>query len=624
MSFLSGIKNFIKTEILGVQETDTKNQVAAKKDTTPVIECETEAPVDKLEKKNTKNSVQSVKTQKGMSRKAMEATIENTPSEHIDIKKMLRKGLIERVTGMTKDDFDKLTPQQKNRVVMAIKTSVEKFDELQEQGKISKKADLEEIVTSFAQILAEALNNGEVKNAKEFEKAMGDVFDNFGKDFEKKSRKEQRRIIKEHRLAEDKKMRAEIAKIDKNLSKEERAAEEAKIRNKYGHIRKGRFVDITAQCDSKTAVNSLVILDSKDLQYGAKTVLATRCNAEERTATADYAEYSVTKNIIADYKEIGDDVNGDVLEGYTQTFMEQKSANAVKAYQTDYVKDRDNYETALAKQKRGEALTADEQALLDTMKPDYYTATAKGIGSGALNNVNMTNDEKAEFISDWQADAKKYSDYKEVTQGVNKQLETNPELKEIKEKVVEYNQKRENNVVKENANKPVETKTPEHKTVAFQNSFAESRKYVSGIEKTHNVLKTETKTVTKMKSEKNTEKQEKYSKLNNNTMVIAANIKEEGMHKAIKKYGADAIKVIIDNPSFKHLRSNLTTIIRSYDLKSLIDLTATCSDSSFVFICEVVNKDFVTKLKENREHTKGLCFAAEKQVQDIEGKYETV
>lgn len=621
MSFLSGIKNFIKTEILGVQETDTKNQVAAKKDTTPVIECETEAPVDKLEKKNTKNSVQSVKTQKGMSRKAMEATIENTPSEHIDIKKMLRKGLIERVTGMTKDDFDKLTPQQKNRVVMAIKTSVEKFDELQEQGKISKKADIEEIVTSFAQILAESLNSGEFKTPQEFEKAMGDFTENFGKDFDKKSSKEQRRIIKAHRLADEKQMRAELDEV-KNLPKSERVAAEIKIRNRHNHIRKGRFVDITAQCDSKTAVNSLVILDSKDLQYGAKMVLATRCNAEERTATADYAEYSVTKNIIADYKEIGDEVNSEVLEGYTQTFMEQKSANAVKAYQTDYVKDRDNYEAALAKQKRGEALTAEEQALLDTMKPDYYTATAKGIGSGALNNVNMTNDEKAEFISNWQADAKKYSDYKEVTQGVNKQLETNPELKEIKEKVVEYNQKRENNVVKENTNKPVETKTPEHKTVAFQNSFAESRKYVSGIEKQS--IKSEAKINSKVENKEVTTVQKEASTLNNNSLVIAANIKEEGIHKAIKKYGADAIKVIIDNPSFKHLRSNLTTIIRSYDLKSLIDLTATCSDSSFVFICEVVNKDFITKLKENREHTKGLCFAAERQVQDIEGKYETV
>lgn len=621
MSFLSGIKNFIKTEILGVQETDTKNQVAAKKDTTPVIECETEAPVDKLEKKNTKNSVQSVKTQKGMSRKAMEATIENTPSEHIDIKKMLRKGLIERVTGMTKDDFDKLTPQQKNRVVMAIKTSVEKFDELQEQGKISKKADIEEIVTSFAQILAESLNSGEFKTPQEFEKAMGDFTENFGKDFDKKSSKEQRRIIKAHRLADEKQMRAELDEV-KNLPKSERVAAEIKIRNRHNHIRKGRFVDITAQCDSKTAVNSLVILDSKDLQYGAKTVLATRCNAEERTATADYAEYSVTKNIIADYKEIGDEVNSEVLEGYTQTFMEQKSANAVKAYQTDYVKDRDNYEAVLAKQKRGEALTAEEQALLDTMKPDYYTATAKGIGSGALNNVNMTNDEKAEFISNWQADAKKYSDYKEVTQGVNKQLETNPELKEIKEKVVEYNQKRENNVVKENTNKPVETKTPEHKTVAFQNSFAESRKYVSGIEKQS--IKSEAKINSKVENKEVTTVQKEASTLNNNSLVIAANIKEEGIHKAIKKYGADAIKVIIDNPSFKHLRSNLTTIIRSYDLKSLIDLTATCSDSSFVFICEVVNKDFITKLKENREHTKGLCFAAERQVQDIEGKYETV
>ena len=81
-------------------------------------------------------------------------------------------------------------------------------------------------------------------------------------------------------------------------------------------------------------------------------------------------------------------------------------------------------------------------------------------------------------------------------------------------------------------------------------------------------------------------------------------------------------------------REELVKLLKSYEdilsiqmvdyLKSLIDLTATCSDSSFVFICEVVNKDFITKLKENREHTKGLCFAAEKQVQDIEGKYETV
>lgn len=42
MSFLSGIKNFIKTEILGIEEINTETQNVQKKDNTPVIECETE------------------------------------------------------------------------------------------------------------------------------------------------------------------------------------------------------------------------------------------------------------------------------------------------------------------------------------------------------------------------------------------------------------------------------------------------------------------------------------------------------------------------------------------------------------------------------------------------------
>ena len=30
------------------------------------------------------------------------------------------------------------------------------------------------------------------------------------------------------------------------------------------------------------------------------------------------------------------------------------------------------------------------------------------------------------------------------------------------------------------------------------------------------------------------------------------------------------------------------------------------------------------KLKENREHTKGLCYAADKQVKNIEGEYANI
>lgn len=623
MSFLSGIKNFIKTEILGVKESDTNTKVGNKKVPNAVIECKTEAPVDKLEKKSTQTT-QSNQPQKGMSRKAMESTIENTPSEHINIKKMLKNGLIEKVTGMTKADFEKLTPQQKNQIVTAIKTSVIKFDELIKEGKFSNKANPEEIVTTFAQILSEALNSGDFKDVKDFEKEMGDVAKEFGKDFDKKSRKEQRRILKEHRLADEKQMLAELNDA-KKLPKAKRIAAEARIRRRHMHLRRGRFVDITAQYDSKTAVHSLVILDSKDMQYGAKTILATRCDAIEKTKTADYVTFSVTKDLISDFKEVGDEVKSEALEGCTQTFMEQKSAGAVKAFQADYIKDRDMYEAALAKQKRGEALTSEEKALLSSMRPEYYTATAKGIGSGAINNVNMTNDEKAEFITKWDNDAKKYSDYKTVTEPVRKQLDTNPDLKDVKNKIESIRKEQEN----------LATKTKNNELKTNQRNYNEKNRYNAQAGVT-NVIENQSETEKKSKKSNvsvdkkqnnNSVKennQDKIKTMNANTTVISKEIETEGVHKALNRYGSEAVKVIIDNPMYKHLRSTLITELRSYDLKSLQKISSSCSDSAFVFICSIVNKDFIVKLKETREHTKGLCFNAEKQIQNIEGKYETV
>ncbi len=623
MSFLSGIKNFIKTEILGVKETDTNTQVGNKKAPNAVIECETEAPVDKLEKKSTQ-ATQSNQTQKGMSRKAMEATIENTPSEHINIKKMLKNGLIEKVTGMTKADFEKLTPQQKNQIVTAIKTSVIKFDELIKEGKFSNKANPEEIVTTFAQILSEALKSGDFKDVKDFEKEMGDVTKEFGKDFDKKSRKEQRCILKEHRLADEQQMLAELNDA-KKLPKAKRIAAEARIRRRHMHLRRGRFVDITAQYDSKTAVHSLVILNSKDMQYGAKTILATRCDAIEKTKTADYVTFSVTKDLISDFKEVGDEVKSESLEGCTQTFMEQKSAGAVKAFQADYIKDRDMYEAALAKQKRGEALTSEEKALLSSMRPEYYTATAKGIGAGAINNVNMTNDEKAEFITKWDNDAKKYSDYKTVTEPVRKQLDTNPDLKDVKNKI-ESIRKEQENLATKTKNNELKTNQRNYNEKSCYNAQAGVTNVIENQSETEKKSKKSNVSVDKKQNNNSVKEnnQDKIKTMNANTTVISKEIETEGVHKALNKYGSEAVKVIIDNPMYKHLRSTLIIELRSYDLKSLQKISSSCSDSAFVFICSIVNKDFIVKLKENREHTKGLCFNAEKQIQNIEGKYETV
>lgn len=75
--------------------------------------------------------------------------------------------------------------------------------------------------------------------------------------------------------------------------------------------------------NSECGVNAIILLDSKDMAFGAKTVLRTRCNQEEKTRTADYANYEFTRGLIKDYNEIGNPVEAEVLKCYTQTFMEQ-------------------------------------------------------------------------------------------------------------------------------------------------------------------------------------------------------------------------------------------------------------------------------------------------------------
>lgn len=602
MSFLSGIKNFIKTEILGIEETNTKTQNADKKDKTPVIECKTEAPVDKFENKGT-DSKQGSKSS-SMSIKAMEQNIENIPSENFDLKKMLKNGLLEKITGKSKEEFLQLTNKEKTLLYNVVKTSIEKYDTLIKEGKLNKNANPEELIAAFSQIFYEALESGDFETAEEFQNEVGDVAAELGQDFDKQSDKVQRQMLKANRQNHDKKMQAELDAI-KDLPENERKEAEARIHRRYGLVRRGRFIDMAAQKASNSVVNAMILLDSKDIQYGAKTALATRCSQEEKTKTADYASYDFTKSLIKDYKEVGDTVNAEDLKGYTQTFMEQKSCAAVNEYQKNYKADRDAYEAALQKQRNGEALSAEEKELLATMSSDYYTATAQGIGQGALNNVNMTNNEKAEFLAKWDSDAKQYNDYEVVTQNVKKALEQNPEHKEIKEKFVEIKQK----VTKtEQA-----SKTPVQQS---ENTIQTAQQVpVQKIEKPEQVKSAEAKnTVTKPENIA-------INRQSANSIVIAQEIKEQGIDEAIKNYGSDAIQVILDNACFSHLRSKLTIIIKSYDLKNLKDISRDCSDSAFVFICSVVNKHFISDLIENREHSKGLCYAAEKLVQNMEGEH---
>ena len=621
MSFLTEIKNFIKTEVLGIEEPNTATSVAQKKDNKPVIECKTEAPEDTFEKQ-TEGAAKTTGSKNGMSAKAMEETIANIPAATVNLKQMIKDGLLEKVTGLSKEMFDRLPAHKKKLVFDSVQIAVKRFEDLRAKGKVSEDANIEAIIVSDAANIYQAISTNAFKNVQEYEKASCDINKELGKDFDKNPKTERRAEFKRRRAEYKRRFKEELEEIRK-LPREQQAAATQELIQRHKFIMRRHFLDVSAQRATETAVDATLLLDAEDIEYGAETVIETRSSKEEKTKAADYADYNFTKEVIQTNAEAGNKVSAETLKGYTETYMEYKSADAAYEYQANYTTDRTAFETALQKQQNGEKLTAEEQALLSFMSEEYYTASAQGIGQGALNNINMTTDQKADFLSVWENDAKQFSDYELVTSDVKKSMSEKPEYQEINEK---FEQKQtelketEGKTKQKTAQAQTETKEtyePEYSIPAIVASSPATSQNIN----TEAVVETE-KTV---KAEKPAAKTtEAAAEIKSNPVVIARDIKESGVEQAVKKYGSDAIQIILDYSGFKHLRPQLTTIIRSYNLNDLRKLTQNCSDSAFVYICSIVNGDFVETLKENRERTKGLCYSAANQVKKLEGEYAAV
>lgn len=614
MSFLTEIKNFIQTEILGIENVNTQVIDANKRENKPILECKTSSPEDTFEKKSEKSEIKS--NTNYMSAKALEETISNIPAQTINIKQMIKNGLLEKVTGYSKEAFEKLSIKEKKMVFYSIQAAIKKYEKMKSEGKISESANLETIIASDAANIYKALSEGIFTDIKEYEKEAGDINNDLSKDIEKKTRAERRAEFKKRKAERKKKYQEELKKI-KELPEEKRAKALRRLILRNIFISRRHLLEVSAQKNSETTVDATLLLDADDLEYGAKTVIETRSNNEEKNKAADYADYEFTKEIIQTNLESGERVNAENLKEYTYIYMEHKSTEAAYQYQSSYVQDRNLFEAALKKQQTGEKLTPEEEALLSLMSSDYYTATAQGIGQGILNNVNMTTGEKADFINTWENDAKQYSDYEQVTSDVIKEINEKTEYQQIKEKFETTKAKTEekrNNTTTENNSQQA----------ARKNNIENFNSYIPPISPKEN------NSIQKIKDTKESiitnpikEYKTLTDKTKSNTIVIARDIKESGVEQAVRQYGSDAIQIILDYSGFKHLRPQLTTIIKSYNLNDLKKITQSCSDSSFIYICSIVNKDFVEALKDNRENTKGLCFSAENQIEKLEGKYAT-
>ena len=600
MDIFNSIKNFIKNDIIGVQNNTpikpaikTKKTKKTEKPNNAIIKCkDTGKNIDTITINKKTNAQKTNKPSIGQIRENIK---QKCQANNINFAKVLRN--LPQVAGLTKEKFDVLPEYQKEEVMLFLEKEIDRAIALQKKHGRSNKTSTEEVITISAKTKYKAKKVGVDLNT--IEKETGDVNAELGKDFKKLSLKEKRarfiKMAKARKEAFERRLKARLAEVSPRY----RAKVEAEMRAQEDFVNNTRFNEILATNDSDTALEALSTLPAKSMATGMKTILETRCDKAEKTATADKANFEYTENLMKDYYELGDKPSKEVLEEYTQVNVAAKSAQAVIEYQNDYKARRDAYES-------GE----DVPPYLDK---EFFTSTAKGIGQGALDNTNMTNDEKAKFISDWKDDAKKYDDYKDVTQNIDEKLENNPEYKEIASKVKTISEEKAHakstNIPKDDVpQSEISKKSRETESVVTPPSAS-----------TPQSIKTKTTKIDKKDEKLNTVSNPTKKITTHNPILITKEIKTIGIPESIKKFGnAAVIETILDNQNLKHMRPQLTTIIKGYDLNSLKQLAKDCSTNSFLYICSIVNKDYVKELEDVRND---LCYSDRKQLEYMKEQY---
>ncbi len=581
MSFLCEIKNFIKTEILGIENNTPLKPDEKKKENTPVIQCEdTGKNEDTFEHKAT-SSKPETKQNIGQIKQSIEVMCRANGLNYTEIMKT-----VDKLSGSNANADDIM------KILETLRFTITKTIELQKKYGSSGETDINKIIQESTKTIFSAIQSGLFQDIQEFENETGDINAELGKDFQQADINERRKRMESVTLKRKKKFDTNLQAQLEKLPEEQRTIAKQRLTKRYNLTAMARFNEVVATSNSETALHAMSVLPAEEMNYGAELVLETRVNQAERTRTADLADFKFFEGMLETYYKRGEEPSSSVVKSYNSTMTASKSKQAVYSYQEDYNTRRQSFE-------KGEDIPP-------YLNEEVFTATAQGIGEGAVNNINLTSEEKAEFLIQWENDAKQYSDYSIVTSQVKEELQTNNKYKKIAEKVEEV--------------KSQQKQDAELVFVQEDNSNIQSSTEISPItyttgkkdNKINNVKNENIKTAAEVSNPK--------QKRTSNPILIAKNIKEYSINEAIKEYGeADVITTILDNQSLKHLRPLLATVIKSYDKNSLKEITQNCSDSAFVYICSIVNKDYISELKETRE---SLCYAARNMIENMEKEYE--
>lgn len=579
MSFLSEIKNYISKDMLNILPADANKTVDKSADiNTPVIECENVgANEDSIEIKNQPQKEQEQAQAAPKNLGQMGETISlKCKANDIGIKSMSK--LFAQVAGINKEKYEALPESEKIKVLEAVDLTVNKIIEYKKQYGLSNQADIEEIISMMAQNSLEAVKTGSAKTVREFENEVGDINKELGVDFKNADSKSKRakleKIAQFHRNRFEKKLQKEL----NSIPEDERAAYEAKRREEFRRHERARFFYILVSHDTETANNSIILLAARDMAFAMKSVIKSRRSRAEKTRAADMQTIDYLKNNLKTYYERGEKIEASVIKEANEATMSEKSYQAACKYQKDYKDERTRF--------------ANGEDVPPYMSEEVFTATAQGIGSGALNNVNMTTEEKAGFLATWENDAKSFSDYEVVTKGVKEEIAKKPEFEEKFEKAKQ-------NVLKNNETSN-ETKNEEvYKADANTNSTATIPQTTSD---SSTVKSEDLKSDPLKKQIKQEETASRvYQPQNATQQEIVTTVKRpSSLDEAFKQYAKkDIIKVVLGTQHLRHLRPQIADRLNNMDVAELEYYAD--STENFLFILRNISPQKAAKLYDKKK-----------------------
>lgn len=565
------------------------------------------AKKSKTQQKNVKNKQVNKKENFSKEIKQIHSRIKKMCEENGLKAKDIIKNL-ENMSGINKKDYKKLTEREKIKLWRGIETIISEQIQIMKKYGTSAEASQEALLLQMAETYMEALENGEIQDGKTFFDEAGDINEELGNDFNKKSKAEQKRKINESYKRWQQYRQEKVNEAIKNCKSEKEKAAKIKEINEYLDqielVRYGQF--LTTQ-DSEEGYNGITLMGPKNMGKGLKMYRATRKDDAERRRVADeIITFDSELEIIETYSKRGEKADAEAVKEFNQYGVMDKSAEKLQEFQNDYVEAR----------KSGQYAFLEEDGI--------FTAMATGIGIGATVNTCMTEDEKAAFLHNWNIDAQQFDDYKEVIKAVEEGVqayieehaEDRPELAAEVERIREI----EKSLPKGKVSTP-STNTGKSNNNGSKDDF-ETREN-SNNKNYYQTVSEEKYTTVPVQINKSSEQQTVKIKQKATPEEIRQVLKNQPYSEAAKTYSEKDLAYTILKYGMKEHLYYVNNYIKRCNVEQLEELVQGCSTSGFLYVLRNISPDKASKLYDSKDD---LCYAArtlgEKIIEESGNNYE--